>query len=112
MLQSYDVCFTQKYMCVLRAGTWGGCGPVHKPFTYHAGALHSFSGGDNPMTQWLNKQPIKAAQQCIKSGACKWTYMNHKASCQDDCFASQSSTPMVAHGRLSSSLRSLKLIDV
>ena len=25
----------------------GGCGPVHKPFAYQAGALRLFSGGDN-----------------------------------------------------------------
>ena len=28
-----------------------GCGPVHKPFAYHAGARHSFPGGDNAMPQ-------------------------------------------------------------
>ena len=35
-----------------------------------------------------------------------------KASCQDNWFASQSPAPMVAHGKLTSSLRSLKLINV
>ena len=37
---------------------------------------------------------------CINSGASKWTFMNHKGLCQDDFFASQSPTPMVAHGKL------------
>ena len=29
----------------------GGCGPVHKPFAYHAGARRSFPGGDNAKPQ-------------------------------------------------------------
>ena len=29
----------------------GGCGPVHKPFVYHAGARRSFPGGDNATPQ-------------------------------------------------------------
>ena len=37
---------------------------------------------------------------CIKSGTFKWTFMTHKASCQDDWLASQSLTPMVAHDKL------------
>ena len=60
----------------------------------------------------LNKQPIKAAHVFIKSDASKWTFMNHKASCQGDWFTSQSPTPMVAHGELTRSQRSLKLIHV
>ena len=28
-----------------------GCGPVHKPFAYHAEALRSFPGGDNATPQ-------------------------------------------------------------
>ena len=29
----------------------GGCGPVHKPFAYHAGDRRSFPGGDNATPQ-------------------------------------------------------------
>ena len=81
----------------------GGCGPVHKPFAYHAGAPRSFPDGDNADYKQLYKQPIKAAlmfaSTVVPSGH-SWTT---KASCQDDWFTSQSPTPMVAHCKLTSS---------
>ena len=94
-------------------GVCGGCGPVRKPFAYHTGALCSFPGGDNAAPQMAKQTANKGCTNvCIKSGASKWTFMNHKASCRDDWFASQSPTPVVAHGKLTSSQRSLKLIHV
>ena len=86
---------------------------MHKPFAYHAGAPRSFPGGDNAAPQTAAQTDDKGCTDvCITSGGYKWTIMNHKASCQDDWFASQSPTPMVAHGKLTSSQRSLKVIDV
>ena len=37
----------------------GGCGPVHKPFAYHAGAPRSFLGGDNAMPQTVKQAANK-----------------------------------------------------
>ena len=89
------------------------CGPVYKLLAYHAGAPHSFPGGDNTARQTAKQTANKCCTNvCIKSGASKWTFMSHKASCQEDWFASQSPTQMVAHGKLTSSQRSLKLIHV
>ena len=91
----------------------GGCGPVHKPFAYHAKGLRSFPGEDNATPQTAEQTANKGCTNvCIKSVTSKWTFVNHKASCQDDWFTSQSPTPMVAHGKLTSSNKSLKLIHV
>ena len=38
---------------------YGGCGPVHKPFAYHAGARHSFPGGDNAKPQMAKQTDNK-----------------------------------------------------
>ena len=47
-----------------------GCGPVHKPFTYHAGASRSFPGGDNAVPQTAVQTADKGCTDvCIKSGA-------------------------------------------
>ena len=37
----------------------GGCGPVHKPFAYHAGARRSFPGGDNATPQTAKQRADK-----------------------------------------------------
>ena len=37
----------------------GGCGPVHKPFAYHAGARRSFPGGDNATPQMAKQTTNK-----------------------------------------------------
>ena len=47
-----------------------GCGPVHKPFTYHVGAPRSFPGGDNAAPQTAVQTADKGCTDvCIKSGA-------------------------------------------
>ena len=51
----------------------GGCGPVHEPFTYHAGAPHSFPGGDNAALQ--------TAEQTANEGC---TIVHQKWSLQVD----------------------------
>ena len=91
----------------------GGCGPVHKPFVYHAGAQRSFPGGDNAMPQ--------TAKQTANKGC---TIVHLKWRLQVDIPEAQklraktTGSPhylphhMVAHGKLTSSLRSLKLINV
>ena len=86
---------------------------MHKPFAYHAGAPRSFTDEDNTVPQMAQQTTNKGCTNvCIKGGASQWTFMKYKASCQDDSFASKSPTPMVAHGKLISSQRSLKLIHV
>ena len=56
----------------------GGCGPVHKPFAYHAGTVRLFPGGDNAAPQTAEQTANKGCTDvCIKSGTAKWTFMNH-----------------------------------
>ena len=56
-----------------------GHGPVHKPFAYHARAPRSFPGGDNAAPQTAVQTADKGCTDvCIKSGASKWKFMNHK----------------------------------
>ena len=96
-------------------GLWPWSSVAYKLFAFHAGALGSFPDGDNAEPQ-IAEQTINkgCTDMCIKSarGASKWTFMNHKSSCQDDWFTAQSYTPMVANGKLASSQSSLKLIHV
>ena len=82
----------------------GGCGPVHKPLAYHAGAQHSFPCGDNAVAQMAEQTSNKGCTNvCIKSGTSKWTFHEPQKLWQDNRFASQSPTQMAAHGELTSS---------
>ena len=52
----------------------GGCGPVHKPLAYHAGAQHSYLYGDNAVSQMAEQMANKGCINLyIKSGTSKWT---------------------------------------
>ena len=44
LIHTYDILYKLNKLS-------GGCGPVHKPFAYHAGARRSFPGGDNATPQ-------------------------------------------------------------
>ena len=52
-------CNITDYQCMNIILLRGGCGPVHKPFTYHAGAPRSFPGGDNTTPQKAKQTPNK-----------------------------------------------------
>ena len=47
----YVHCFKHYFIRLVIHYSRGGCGPVHKPFAYHAGARRSFPGGDNATPQ-------------------------------------------------------------
>ena len=61
---------------------YGGCGPVHKPLTNHAGAQRSFPFGDNAASGTAEQMGniIKAALLCASSVAPpSGHFMNHKS---------------------------------
>ena len=84
-----------------------------KPFAYHAGARRSFPGGDNATPQKA-KQTTNRGRTIVHL---KWRLQVDIPEAQKPHAKTIGSPhnlphPMVAHGKLTSSLRSLKLINV
>ena len=91
----------------------GGCGPVHKPFASHAGAQRSFPGGDNATPQTAKQ----TANKSCTTVHLKWRLQvdiseAHKPRAKTIGSPHNLPHQMVAHGKLNSSLRSLKLINM